>query len=77
MDSPGQLMISAGSDAHRLDPLANLNLEAADYTWITTRLVELANRHARGRLVSSLEGGYSLSALRESVVAHVGALLSG
>ncbi len=75
--APQLLLISAGFDAHRLDPLANLNLEADDYAWVTTRLVELANRHAQGRLVSSLEGGYSLSALRESVVAHVGALLAG
>ncbi|MEO7063628.1 MAG: histone deacetylase family protein [Dokdonella sp.] len=73
--APQLLLISAGFDAHRLDPLANLNLEADDYAWVTTRLVELANRHARGRLVSSLEGGYSLIALRESVAAHVDALL--
>jgi acetoin utilization deacetylase AcuC-like enzyme len=71
---PQLLLISAGFDAHRLDPLASLNLETGDYAWITTRLVDVAARHARGRIVSSLEGGYSLTALRESVAAHVAAL---
>lgn len=73
--APQLVLISAGFDAHRLDPLANLNLDADDYAWLTTRLVELANRHAQGRIVSSLEGGYSLTALRESTAAHVEALL--
>ncbi|MEO5561205.1 MAG: histone deacetylase family protein [Dokdonella sp.] len=73
--APQLVMISAGFDAHRLDPLASLNLDADDYGWVTRRLVELANRHARGRIVSSLEGGYSLTALRESTAAHVDALL--
>jgi len=72
--APQLVLISAGFDAHRLDPLANLNLETDDYAWITRRLVELANRHAGGRVVSSLEGGYSLDALSESVAAHVAAL---
>jgi len=67
-------LISAGFDAHRLDPLADLNLEAADFAWLTTELVAIAQRSAKGRIVSSLEGGYSLAALRECVVAHVGAL---
>jgi acetoin utilization deacetylase AcuC-like enzyme len=75
--APQLVMISAGFDAHRLDPLANLNLEADDYAWITARLVELADRHAAGRIVSSLEGGYSLTALREATAAHVGVLLDG
>jgi len=74
--APELVMISAGFDAHRLDPLANLNLDGDDYAWITARLAELADKHARGRIVSSLEGGYSLTALRESVTAHVGALMS-
>lgn len=73
--APQLVLVSAGFDAHRLDPLANLNLDTADFGWISERLVDLAERHARGRLVSSLEGGYSLTALRESVGAHVGALL--
>jgi acetoin utilization deacetylase AcuC-like enzyme len=72
--APELVMISAGFDAHRLDPLANLNLDADDYAWITARLVDVARRHANGRIVSSLEGGYSLTALRESVAAHVDAL---
>ncbi|MBX3699878.1 MAG: histone deacetylase family protein [Dokdonella sp.] len=73
--APQLVLVSAGFDAHRLDPLANLNLEAADYAWVTRRLVALAMRHAGGRLVSSLEGGYDLDALRESSAAHVAALL--
>jgi acetoin utilization deacetylase AcuC-like enzyme len=73
--APQLVMISAGFDAHRLDPLASLNLDAEDYGWITRRLVDLAGRHALGRIVSSLEGGYSLTALRESTAAHVDALL--
>ncbi|MET0231939.1 MAG: histone deacetylase family protein [Rhodanobacteraceae bacterium] len=72
--APELVLISAGFDAHRLDPLANLALEADDYAWITAKLVALASRHANGRVVSSLEGGYSLSALRESTAAHVAAL---
>ena len=74
--APQLILISAGFDAHRLDPLANLNLDADDYAWVTARLVEIAGRHAQGRIVSSLEGGYSLTALRESVGAHVAALLA-
>lgn len=68
------MIISAGFDAHRLDPLANLNLEADDFAWVTRQLVAVANRHADGRVVSSLEGGYSLNALREATIAHVNAL---
>jgi acetoin utilization deacetylase AcuC-like enzyme len=71
---PQLVLVSAGFDAHRLDPLAGLLLEADDYAWITGELVALAARHAQGRLVSTLEGGYSLTALRESSVAHVRAL---
>jgi acetoin utilization deacetylase AcuC-like enzyme len=72
---PQLLLISAGFDAHQLDPLANLNLDAADYAWVTQELVGLACRHGQGRVVSSLEGGYSLTALRQSVQAHVAALM--
>ena len=72
---PQLLMISAGFDAHRLDPLASLNLDADDYAWVTRELVAVADAHAQGRVVSSLEGGYSLSALRESTAAHVAALM--
>lgn len=72
---PELIIVSAGFDAHRLDPLADLNLDSDDYTWITTELVQLAERHAHGRIVSTLEGGYSLAALRESSVAHVRAMI--
>ena len=73
---PQLLLVSAGFDAHRRDPLAQLRLEAEDFAWITRELVRLANRHCGVRIVSSLEGGYDLEALRESVVAHVGELLT-
>ncbi|MGD9584778.1 MAG: histone deacetylase family protein [Lysobacterales bacterium] len=72
--APELILVSAGFDAHRLDPLAQLNLQTEDYAWITERIVEIAERHADGRVVSSLEGGYSLTALRESVGAHCAAL---
>ncbi|WP_103075985.1 histone deacetylase family protein [Solilutibacter silvestris] len=71
---PQLLLISAGFDAHREDPLAQGMLEAADFAWITQRLIEVAERHARGRIVSTLEGGYALPALAESASAHVAAL---
>jgi len=69
------LFISAGFDAHRDDPLANLRLVEADFAWATMELAEVAERHARGRLVSMLEGGYNLTALARSVGVHVGALI--
>lgn len=72
--APQLVLISAGFDAHRLDPLANLNLESEDYAWVTTELVAIAEHHAGGRVVSSLEGGYSLRALHESTIAHINAL---
>jgi acetoin utilization deacetylase AcuC-like enzyme len=71
---PQLLLISAGFDAHWRDPLAQLQLQADDYAWITRELVAIADRHANGRVVSMLEGGYDLDALRESSVAHVAAL---
>jgi acetoin utilization deacetylase AcuC-like enzyme len=71
---PQMLLISAGFDAHYLDPLAGLALREADFAWVTHELVVLANKHAQGRILSMLEGGYSLSALRESVKAHLQAL---
>ncbi|WP_395792176.1 histone deacetylase family protein [Aquimonas sp.] len=73
---PELVLVSAGFDGHRLDPLAGLNLEAGDFAWLTLELMEIANRHAQGRLVSTLEGGYSLTALRDCSVAHVRALAS-
>ena len=71
---PQLVMISAGFDAHRLDPLAQVQLEVEDFDWITRELIAIADRHADGRVVSSLEGGYDMQGLRESCVAHVGAL---
>lgn len=71
------IVISAGFDAHLRDPLANLNLLEADYAWITQKLMEIADRHAKGRIVSVLEGGYDLEGLSRSVAAHVKALMRG
>ena len=71
---PQLLLISAGFDGHRRDPLAGLELEAEDYAWVTRELVRIARVHCDGRVVSTLEGGYDLQALAESVVAHVDAL---
>jgi len=71
---PQLVLVSAGFDAHLADPLADLMLEAEDFAWLTTELRALAGRHAGGRLVSMLEGGYNLDALAECAVAHVGAL---
>jgi acetoin utilization deacetylase AcuC-like enzyme len=68
---PQLILVSAGFDAHREDPLAGLKLTEADYAWVTRQLVDVATRHADGRIVSSLEGGYSLSALGRSVTEHV------
>ncbi len=68
---PEMIFISAGFDAHREDDLGQLGLVEADYTWITERLKAVADRHAQGRIVSCLEGGYNLSALARSVAAHV------
>lgn len=69
--APQLLLVSAGFDAHWRDPLAQLQLEADDYAWITTELRTVAARHAHGQLVSIMEGGYDLQALRECAVAHV------
>ncbi len=73
--APQLVLISAGFDAHRADPLANLNLEAADYHWATRELCTFADEFAEGRVVSTLEGGYDLEALAESATQHVLALL--
>ena len=72
---PQLLLVSAGFDGHMRDPQADLMLEAEDFAWLSRELAALANRHAGGRLVSLLEGGYDLQALRECSVAHVQALL--
>ena len=69
--APQLVLVSAGFDGHRLDPLADLGLVADDYHWLSTQLAEVSVRHAGGRIVSFLEGGYSLTALRECSVAHL------
>ncbi len=71
---PELILISAGFDAHREDDMAQLSMVESDYAWITEQIMHLAERTAQGRVVSFLEGGYSLSALGRSVVAHVKAL---
>jgi acetoin utilization deacetylase AcuC-like enzyme len=71
---PQMMFISAGFDAHRDDDLGQLGLVEADYEWITLRLKALADKHAHGRIVSVLEGGYNLGALARSVAAHLRAL---
>ena len=69
--APQMIFISAGFDAHRDDDLGQLGLVEADYEWITLQLKDVADRHAKGRIVSCLEGGYNLGALARSVAAHV------
>jgi acetoin utilization deacetylase AcuC-like enzyme len=73
---PQMIFVSAGFDAHREDPLAGLKLTEADYAWVTRELVDIAGRHGHGRIVSTLEGGYSLSALGRSAAEHVRELLA-
>jgi acetoin utilization deacetylase AcuC-like enzyme len=71
---PEIILISAGFDAHTRDPLANINLESEDFYDITKKIVELANVHCHGRIISFLEGGYDLIALSESIKEHLRAL---
>ncbi len=72
--APQLLLVSAGFDAHAEDPLASLGLQEADFQWITEFIVDIAERHARGRVVSTLEGGYALPALARSVAVHLQSL---
>lgn len=72
---PELILISAGFDAHRSDPLAQLRWESDDFVWLTARLCDLADDLCDGRVVSVLEGGYDLDALAESVAAHVAGLM--
>jgi len=72
---PELLVVSAGFDAHREDDMGNLGLVDADYEWVTRQLMRVAERHARGRVVSCLEGGYVLNPLARSVAAHVKVLI--
>ncbi|MBC7800173.1 MAG: histone deacetylase family protein [Gemmatimonadaceae bacterium] len=73
--APELLIVSAGFDAHRADPLAELRLDTEDFGWITDRLLELADTHCHGRLVSVMEGGYDLTALAASAALHVRRLM--
>ncbi|MBB5721147.1 acetoin utilization deacetylase AcuC-like enzyme [Loktanella ponticola] len=72
--APELILISAGFDAHRADPMADLMLDTDDFRWVTRRICDLADLHCNGRVVSALEGGYDLEALGASVAAHVGVL---
>jgi acetoin utilization deacetylase AcuC-like enzyme len=74
---PQIVFVSAGFDAHREDPLAGLAFVDADYAWVTRELAAVAHRHAHGRIVSTLEGGYALSALGRSAAEHVRELIAG
>ena len=74
---PELIVISAGFDAHMRDPLANINLDERDFAWVTQKIMDVADRHAGGRIVSLLEGGYDLQALGNSAAAHVLALMRG
>jgi acetoin utilization deacetylase AcuC-like enzyme len=73
---PELVLISAGFDAHEADPLASLRFHEADYHWATAELVKVAVEHCRGRVVSTLEGGYDLNALAHSAASHVRALMT-
>ncbi len=75
--APELIIISAGFDAHHLDPLAEINLTEDDFDWATGQLMDKADKHADGRLVSLLEGGYDLQGLAGSVAAHVDRLMKG
>ncbi len=72
---PQLILLSAGFDAHREDAIAQLNLQESDYQWITEEAKKIANKYAKGRIVSVLEGGYNLSALGRSVAVHINALM--
>ncbi len=72
---PQMIFISAGFDGHREDDMGNLGLVEADFEWVTQQIMQVAHRHCRGRVVSCLEGGYALSALGRSAVAHVKVLI--
>ncbi len=74
--APELLYISAGFDAHREDDMGNLGFVEADYEWVTRQLMEVAQRHCKGRVISALEGGYALNALARSAAAHVKVLIA-
>jgi len=72
---PEFVLLSAGFDAHKDDPLAQFQLESKDFYEITKRTLELSKLHCNGKVVSILEGGYDLNALKESAMMHVSALM--
>lgn len=72
---PDLILISAGFDAHRNDPLANIDLVEDDFAWVTERLCDIADDKCDGRVVSTLEGGYDLDGLARSAAAHIGVLI--
>jgi acetoin utilization deacetylase AcuC-like enzyme len=74
--APDLILISAGFDAHRRDPLAEISLEAEDFGWATDELMEIADRSAGGRVVALLEGGYDLKGLAASAAAHIRQLMT-
>ena len=71
---PEIILMSSGFDAHTRDPLAHINLESKDYYDLTTKIIEIANIHCQGRVISFLEGGYDLLALSESIKEHLSGL---
>ena len=73
--APELVLVSAGFDAHRADPLAQLMLDVEDFAWMTARICDIADAHAGSRVVSALEGGYDLGALAASAAAHVEQLM--
>ncbi|MCB2112753.1 MAG: histone deacetylase family protein [Parvularculaceae bacterium] len=73
--APELIVVSAGFDAHRADPVGGLNLVEADFDWVTREIMGVARSHAAGRVVSVLEGGYDIAALARSVAGHVGCLM--
>jgi len=75
--APELMIVSAGFDAHKADPMAQLRVETEDFAWLTARLLDLARTHSKGRLVSVLEGGYDLHALAAAAAAHVRTLMHG
>ncbi len=75
--APELVLVSAGFDAHAEDDMSHLRLREPDYRWVTEQIKSVAERHAQGRIVSILEGGYALSALGRSAAAHIDALIGG
>jgi acetoin utilization deacetylase AcuC-like enzyme len=75
--APDFILLSAGFDAHRDDPLANMNLSEEGFRWMTRRMLDAASRHCRGRMVAVLEGGYNLDALASSVAVCLEEMMGG